>query len=225
MVLIIMVGLGFPLVCTAFLQPSYIIDSAPVVSRTTRLRVVADAPIEKEEERKNRRGEDDDQHDWIASPGGFIPNLKSRLTSNIATVFPNKKKTLTKNPMIEVTHIQQYKDEVVDERDRIVCVRFYAPWCRACKKVEASFRRLPTEFPAIKFVEVPLTKDNAYLHQGLGVPSLPFAHIYEPSVGLCEERTCKHGPVFTEFKNILTTYANGECLVEYDENVIVKSRS
>jgi thiol-disulfide isomerase/thioredoxin len=220
-----MVGLGFPAVCSAFLQLSYIIGPAPIVNRTTRLRVVADAPIEKEEERTNRRGEDDDQNDWIESPGGFIPNLKSRLTSNIAPVFPTKKKDITKNPITEVTHIQQYKDEVVDEQDRIVCVRFYAPWCLACKKVEANFRRLATEFSAIKFVEVPLTKENAYLHQGLGVPSLPFAHIYVPSVGLCEERTCKHGPVFAEFKKILTTYANGECLVEYDENGMVKSSS
>ena len=33
------------------------------------------------------------------------------------------------------------------------------------------------EFPSVKFVEVPLTKENAYLHDGLGVPSLPFAQL------------------------------------------------
>jgi hypothetical protein len=64
------------------------------------------------------------------------------------------------------------------------------------------------EFPEIKFVEVPLTKENAYLHEGLGVPSLPFAHIYDPSVGLVEERKINK-IFFTEFKDALKNYADG----------------
>lgn len=176
---------------------------------TTALRVVADAPIEKEGEKKKGRGGNNDENDWIPSEdGGFIPNIRARLR-------PKERAA----PILQVTDIHQYKAEVADVRDRMVCVRFYAPWCRACKAVEASFRRLPRDFPDVKFVEVPVTKDNTYLHKGLGVPSLPFAHIYDPEAGLVEERKINKN-VFGEFKEILKTYVDGECpiMVVEDES-------
>ena len=178
-------------------------SSAPESLPSTRLRLVAGVPIEKEEEKKKDR-QRDDAEDWIMSDdGGFIPNLKSRLKVGHTTV----------SPITEVTDIQAYKDEVADERSRMVCVRFYAPWCKACKAVESRFRSLPRDFPNVKFVEVPLTQDNGYLHNGLGVPSLPFAHLYHPEVGLVEERKINKN-VFNEFKKILKTYVDGECPVE-----------
>jgi hypothetical protein len=39
----------------------------------------------------------------------------------------------------------------------------------------------------VVFVDVPVTQENAVIHQGLGVPSLPFGHIYHPQEGLVEE--------------------------------------
>jgi thiol-disulfide isomerase/thioredoxin len=171
---------------------------------STRLRVVADYPTEKEEQKK---GKSEDA--WIPSNGGFIPNIKSRLiTTSVSTTSPS---------VLQVTDIQQYKDEVVDVLDQMVCVRFYAPWCRACRAIEAPFRRLNKDFPNVKFVEVPLTKENAYLHKGLGVPSLPFAHLYDPSVGLVEERSLNK-KVFGAFKTSLKAYAEGLCEVTYDED-------
>ena len=79
------------------------------------------------------------------------------------------------------------------------------------------FRKLPHDFPGVKFVEVPLTKENAYLHKGLGVPSLPFAHLYHPDVGLVEERKINKD-LFSTFKKILKTYVEGECAVSYPED-------
>jgi thiol-disulfide isomerase/thioredoxin len=170
---------------------------------TTALQVVADPPM-KEDEKKKGGGDNGD--DWIPSKdGGFIPNIKARLRP--------KPRAPT---VLQITDIQQYKDEVADVRDRMVCVRFYAPWCRACKAVESSFRRLPKEFPDVKFVEVPVTRDNTYLHKGLGIPSLPFAHIYDPSVGLVEEQKINKD-VFGAFKETLKTYVDGECPASYDE--------
>lgn len=183
---------------------------------------------------------DKDSRDWIPSKsGGFIPNIKSHLiwsknrdadtkpsspgtgrtdtaySSSSSSAPRRKKPSRSPPPVLQVTDIGQYKTEVVDVQDRMVCVRFYAPWCRACKAVEGSFRRLQREFPDVKFVEVPVTKENAYLHRGLGVPSLPFAHLYDPSVGLVEERKINKN-VFGEFKNILGTYADGMCDVTYN---------
>mmetsp|Transcript_88378 Transcript_88378/g.247218 ORF Transcript_88378/g.247218 Transcript_88378/m.247218 type:complete len:247 (-) Transcript_88378:73-813(-) len=184
---------------------------------STALRVVLDPPM-KGDEKKKGGSDDDNSDDWIPSEnGGFIPNLRARLglrkreveLSSVAPKAPPK--------VNEVLDIQQYKKEVADVRDQIVCVRFYAPWCKSCKAIEASFRRLPRDFPDVKFVEVPVLKDNAYLHKGLGVPSLPFGHIYHPETGLVEERKINRN-MFAEFKQVLRTYTNGECRVQYDDD-------
>jgi thiol-disulfide isomerase/thioredoxin len=213
----LILGLSLPSESAAFLQlnphgrlPQHV-PAVPVAAPLpsshpiTVLRVVADVPIEKEEEKKRRGGDEDD---WIPSEdGGFIPNLKSRLK------LPRR---LTSPPITEVTEIQDYKDVVVEEHNQLVCVRFYAPWCRACKAVQASFRRLPKQYPNVKFVEVPLTQKNAYLHKGLGIPSLPFAHVYHPEAGLVEERKINKN-IFGDFEKVLKTYVDGECPVGYDE--------
>jgi len=133
-------------------------------------------------------------------------------------------------PIPQIADINQYKDEVVDSTDSsLVVVRFYADWCKACKAIESNYYRLPQEFPSsVKFVEVPLTKENAYLHKGLGVPSLPFAHIYYnddhidnngtgealSSCRLVEELKIKKDK-FSEFKRVLRSYVDEECDVHY----------
>ncbi len=73
-------------------------------------------------------------------------------------------------------------------------------------------------------MDVPVTPENANLHQGLGVPSLPYGHIYHPTGKLVEELKIskKH---FTKFATILKTYVDEECGIEYDENdVLVKPK-
>lgn len=191
---------------------------------TTGLRVVADSPTLDDEKRKRENRTEDANSDWIeAESGGFIPNLSSRLRSVLhrnekptqPPTAPPKASPASQTRIQQVLNIEEYKTEVVDVQDQMVCVRFYAPWCKACKAVEGSFRRMSREFPDIKFVEVPVTKENAFLHKGLGVPSLPFGHIYDPSVGLVEERKLNKN-VFEEFRGILQTYSNGECPVTYD---------
>jgi thiol-disulfide isomerase/thioredoxin len=208
--------LSLPFETTAFVQPLInqgrlnhydfkdTLQPSPFLPAITScLRVVAEMPMEKEEEKKKEEDEDD----WIpAAAGGFIPNIKSIIL----------KRNAAPSTITQVTDIQAYKDVVVEEPEQLVCVRFYAPWCRACRAVEPSFRRLPRDYPGVKFVEVPLTKENAYLHKGLGVPSLPFVHLYHPDVGLVEERKINKN-VFGEFKNVLKTYVEGDCPVSYDE--------
>jgi thiol-disulfide isomerase/thioredoxin len=146
--------------------------------------------------------------------------------------------------MIQVTDIQQYKDEVVDSKDSaIIVVRFYATWCKACKSIEGNYHRLGQEFPSdvVKFVEVPLMKDNAYLHKGLNIPSLPYAHIYynndchnddneltsttctvssssssfSASTNTLVEELKINKNQFSNFRRIIRSYANRECEVYY----------
>jgi thiol-disulfide isomerase/thioredoxin len=199
--------------------PSFSTSPAPTnANALSRLWVVADAEQEEKQQRRNRDNSDDDsddaddnEKDWIrTATGGFIPNLTRRFRNEAPA--PSKQRVMT-----EVTTLQDYKDQVVDEQDAIVCVRFYAPWCRACKAVQSQYRQLATVHPTVKFVQVPLTKDNAFLHTGLGIPSLPFAHIYHPVAGLVEERSINK-KIFGEFKEVLQTYVNGECPVDWDND-------
>lgn len=172
----------------------------PVLSTRSRhyrpLAVVADAEDLEELHKKRDDGDADDS--WIPTMGGFLPNLAKR------------------NQIIAVETLQDYKRIVVDEPHRIVCVRFYAPWCRACRAVQAPFRRLASLHSSVKFIEVPLTPETAFLHQGLGVPSLPFAHIYHPDAGLVEEQSINK-KMFAAFTKTLQTYIDGQCAIDWEK--------
>jgi thiol-disulfide isomerase/thioredoxin len=194
----------FP-ITTAFRTPTRV--SHPPNRASTPLFVVADVPDK--EKRKRNNSNDKDADDWVETEGGFLPKLPGLL---------KEKFTKPRTRPEEVLTIQEYKAVVADEKGQMVAVRFYAPWCKACKAVEQPFRKLCRENPSVKFVEVPLTKDNAFLHEGLGIPSLPYAHIYHPEAGLVEERGInKKQKKFAEFERVLMTYIEGECAVEYPE--------
>ena len=153
---------------------------------------------------------------WTAVEGGFLPRFRP----------PAKDVPVVR----EILSLKDYKDIVVQQPDKITVVRFYAPWCRACKAVKAKFYRLSRQYASaaaaagassdmkkVQFVEVPLTQETAVLHSGLGVPSLPYGHIYYPQAGLVEERKInKH--VFEEFESVLQTYVQGYCNVLYTDD-------
>jgi len=109
-----------------------------------------------------------------------------------------------------IESLEEYKQMVGEEDSKLVCVRFYAPWCKACKAVQPLFYHMANKFPNVKFVDVACTDKNVNLHQGLEVPSLPFGHIYHPTGGLVEElrmtRKC-----IPSFANKLQSYVRGSC--------------
>lgn len=125
-------------------------------------------------------------------------------------------------PNVRTVHsLSDYKALVGDERNKMVVVRFYADWCRACKAVAPLFYRMAHHHPDVSFVEVPVTERNAALHQGLGVPSLPFAHVYHPHSGLVEETRFTRKDVAT-LQTKLNCYLQGYCDLS-DETVWVPS--
>lgn len=109
--------------------------------------------------------------------------------------------------------LEDYKKVVGGNKDKLIVVRFYAPWCKACKAIAPSYHRLALTFPHVSFIDVPATPSNANLHQGLGVPSLPYGHIYHPSGGLVEELKMSR-KYFTNFAETLQTYIDGQCEIE-----------
>ena len=110
----------------------------------------------------------------------------------------------------EVTDVQSYKEVVCEESDTLVVVRFYAPWCKVCKAIQPYFYRLANQFPDVQFVEVPVTTQNIDLHQGLGVKSLPYGHIYSPT-GVLTEVSSLNKKHFSSFARKVKSYVEGGC--------------
>jgi len=115
--------------------------------------------------------------------------------------------------------LEEYKNVIANQGDKIVVVRFFATWCKACKAIQPFFYRLAHRNPNIAFVDVPVTEKNIDLHQGLGVTSLPFGHIYHPQGGLVEElkMSKKHFPQFVE---VFQSYVNDGCNIPEEEIVM-----
>lgn len=141
---------------------------------------------------------------WIpTSNGGFLPKLG---------------KVGKTNEVLDITSMEQYREHVAQEKEQLVVVRFFAPWCRACKAIALFYKQLPKFFPGVKFVQVTLNAETGVLHQGLGVPSLPFGHIYHPEAGLVEERRISKRH-FKEFQDqVLRSYVEGYCPVQYSDD-------
>lgn len=169
-------------------------------------------PMEEEREKnkkKNRNDNDgntssstEEQKEWKQVVGGFVPKFLKRGSAN----------TKSRPTVQMVDTLEDYKRVVVDEQDQIVVVRFYAPWCKSCKAANPHFKKMASQHSSspVKFVEVPLTKETAYIHEGLGVQSIPYGHIYHPDVGLVEEKKINR-KVFKEFRDSLDTYVRGSC--------------
>ena len=163
-------------------------------------------PMEDEKEKNSKRNNntaDEDQKEWKQVVGGFVPKFLKR-----------------DGPTVQmVDNLDDYKKVVADESDRIVVVRFFAPWCKSCKAAHPHFKKMASEYSRydVKFVEVPLTKETAYIHEGLGVPSVPFGHIYHPEAGLVEEKKINR-KVFRDFREALDNYVRGSCPLPIEDN-------
>jgi len=76
---------------------------------------------------------------------------------------------------------------------KVVIMKFYAPWCRACKGLEPKFIQISKD---PKYAKLPLlfaqmsVQDNKDYIKSLGVLALPSVHIYAGVEGLVENFPC-----------------------------------
>ncbi len=176
--------------------------------------------MEEEREKNSNRpsgddGDDSNTKEWKQVVGGFVPRFLKRGGDGVEG---GRRAEAPYTTVQLVDTLEDYKRIVVDERDHIVVVRFFAPWCKSCKAAMPLFKKMAWDHsPTVKFVEVPLTKETAYIHEGLGVPSVPFGHIYHPDVGLVEEMKINK-KVFRDFRESLENYLRGRCDLPEEEN-------
>mmetsp|Transcript_32950 Transcript_32950/g.72271 ORF Transcript_32950/g.72271 Transcript_32950/m.72271 type:complete len:254 (+) Transcript_32950:132-893(+) len=175
----------------------------------------------REDERRRKKKKDDGKSnsddDWTETEGGFLPNILRTRTK------PKTKKPSPRDLITDVETIQDYKTTVADEDEKITVVRFYAKWCRSCRASEPQFFKMVGDFAdrGVKFVQVPLKRENAYLHEGLGVPSVPYVHFYHPDGGLVEEMKMNKKK-FAKVRKTLEQYVMGSCDLA-DEPVLAEA--
>ena len=222
-----------PMMVEAF-APS-ITRSLPLSQFPTQLRVMI-APENAEMEYRQKPSDDDvsnSNSSWKEVAGGFVPQLGNILRGKTSLSMQQQSTAAPKQSfkIRQVSTLEDYKrfvvDDVRDDVDTITVVRFYAPWCRACQAVQQRYYRLAQQYEkqslpnassktVVRFIECPVTKDNAVLHQGLGVPSLPYGHIYHSAVGLVEELKLNKN-VFAQFEEVLASYVRGFCALPEEE--------
>mmetsp|Transcript_28094 Transcript_28094/g.56956 ORF Transcript_28094/g.56956 Transcript_28094/m.56956 type:complete len:267 (+) Transcript_28094:1603-2403(+) len=105
--------------------------------------------------------------------------------------------------------LKDYKAAVTKNMDGMLVVRFYAKWCQSCKKIAPAYYKLAKLNPDVTFLDVPTTEENINLHQGLGVPSIPYSFIYYKGVLVEEVKLSRKR--FPAFAAKVKMYDRGTC--------------
>lgn len=93
------------------------------------------------------------------------------------------------------THILENRDEYdaliekATAENRVVAIKFYAGWCRACKAMKPKYDRVTEDWPDVEFYEL-LFENNKALCRELGIKVLPYVEIIAGDAGKVEGFTC-----------------------------------
>jgi len=151
-------------------------------------------------------------------------------SASSTTSYPTKVKAVnTKNSpkrvkvvnklVPDIRDLKAFK-EVLDKAgddDKMLAVLWYSPWCRACKATMPGIRTLAKHHPNVRFIQVPVLAENASLHQGLDVPSVPFLHLYTPEDPRLVEEKKMTRKRLSGFQKLLCDYEKGHCSLEQME--------
>ena len=108
-----------------------------------------------------------------------------------------------------VESLSDYKSAITKAGDRTVVVRFYAKWCKICRSIAPAFYKLARLNPDVVFLDVPVLETNTALHQGLGIPSVPYSYIYYKGVLVEEMKMTRQR--FPAFVSKVKMYSRGTC--------------
>jgi thiol-disulfide isomerase/thioredoxin len=114
--------------------------------------------------------------------------------------------TAAKRPKLPNLHtaltVRDFDKLVASEQGSDCVVRYYAPWCKACKKSEPLFLKLAQDHPGVKFIQVPILSSNSELVARMGVTIIPWGQIYRPQLGLVQEFKI-NSKNFAEFRSVV----------------------
>mmetsp|Transcript_16200 Transcript_16200/g.29063 ORF Transcript_16200/g.29063 Transcript_16200/m.29063 type:complete len:234 (-) Transcript_16200:146-847(-) len=137
-------------------------------------------------------------------------DLRKRRTQGAHT---SPKSSSSSPPLIQDVRTMEEFKTALDENHPLMVAMWYSPWCLACRSVVPGMRALAKHHPNIKFIQIPVLEENANLHQGLQVPSVPFVHLYLPDSHLAEEGKLSRRKM-SAFHRMLHDYEMGRCSLE-----------
>ena len=73
--------------------------------------------------------------------------------------------------------------------EQLLVVKFFAPWCRSCKSIQAKFSKLARSTPQHSFAEVNWVASRS-LCKKLGIKILPYMEIVAGKKGKIDSFTC-----------------------------------
>jgi len=79
--------------------------------------------------------------------------------------------------------------ETAKSENRVVVIKFFASWCRACKAMGPKFLRVTDDWPDVEFCEI-LFDNNKKLCKTLGIKILPYVEIVAGTDGKVESFSC-----------------------------------
>jgi len=97
------------------------------------------------------------------------------------------------NGLFDIENADQHNAWLKANPDKLMAIKFYAPWCRACKSVEPKFIRISKD---PKYADIPIifgqisVQHNKAFVKALGILALPSIQIYAGSEGLIENFPC-----------------------------------
>mmetsp|Transcript_1934 Transcript_1934/g.4213 ORF Transcript_1934/g.4213 Transcript_1934/m.4213 type:complete len:243 (-) Transcript_1934:5-733(-) len=134
--------------------------------------------------------------------------VQQQSSGSKAQTHPSTKKNTWRPENVRMAvSLEDFSKEIEEGRkmNKLIVVRFFATWCKTCHALRPSYDKLASANLETIFLDVPVTDTNANLHQGLGVPSVPYSHIYHPEKGLVEETKLSR-KTLAEFGELIEKY-------------------
>lgn len=148
---------------------------------------------------------DPDMTGTIIGPG------KAAVSAAVASSNPStsrRRQPPSKDYLYQVSNPDEFEQAVKNESEKLVVVRFHAPYCKACKSIQVAYERLAHNLSGrgVKFVDVSIQDRDEF--PDLNVPATPYAQIYHPELGLVEDAPIARRHLST-FRKVLKWYVDG----------------
>jgi len=157
----------------------------------------------------------DNEHDDVTASTSMTSSSAATPTSTTTPSKPKSKVSRVKSTtagshVLNVETLQQLKNALDFNKEKVVVVRFFSHHCKSCAAVTPKLNRLARLNPNARFIDIPITKDNPDVQKEMDIYAVPFGHIYYPEVGLVEE--VKMSKLhWHDFEDIFYSYVNDTC--------------
>eukprot|EP00186_Timspurckia_oligopyrenoides_P005172 CAMPEP_0182447014 /NCGR_PEP_ID=MMETSP1172-20130603/10244_1 /TAXON_ID=708627 /ORGANISM="Timspurckia oligopyrenoides, Strain CCMP3278" /LENGTH=134 /DNA_ID=CAMNT_0024643259 /DNA_START=258 /DNA_END=659 /DNA_ORIENTATION=+ len=97
-----------------------------------------------------------------------------------------ERRDLELEPVVRLIGFGDYLAALECSSEHLVVMKFFAPWCRSCKAIDPTYRRLAREFKSVLFCDIDFS-ENKELARRLGISSLPAFQFYDGTKGRIED--------------------------------------